>query len=91
MQAQQLAGAVRVHPDPNYRLTPAAIIEEKDDREVYLVTPQIALTVRLAHWHRLQVLLHPDCIRIRLIQAERRQVIERVKGRIDRCILVLNI
>jgi hypothetical protein len=34
---------VRVHPDPNYRLTPAAIIEEKDDREVYLVTPQIAL------------------------------------------------
>jgi hypothetical protein len=33
---------VRVHSDPNYRLTPAAIIEEKDDREVYLVTPQIA-------------------------------------------------
>jgi hypothetical protein len=32
---------VRVHPDPNYRLTPAATIEE--DREVYLVTPQIAL------------------------------------------------
>jgi hypothetical protein len=32
---------VRVHPDPNYRLTPAAIIEE--DREFFLVTPQIAL------------------------------------------------
>jgi hypothetical protein len=32
---------VRAHPDPQYRLTPAAIIEE--DREVYLVTPQIAL------------------------------------------------
>jgi hypothetical protein len=29
---------VRVRPDPNYRLTPAAIIEEKDDREIYLVT-----------------------------------------------------
>jgi hypothetical protein len=33
---------VRVHPDESYRLTPAAIIEEKDDREVYLLTPQIA-------------------------------------------------
>jgi len=32
---------VRVHPDLNYRLTPAAIIEE--DGDVYLVTPQIAL------------------------------------------------
>jgi len=32
---------VRVHPDRQFRLTPAAIIEE--DREVYLVTPQIAL------------------------------------------------
>jgi hypothetical protein len=33
---------VRVHPDPEYRLTPAAIIEVKDDGEVYLVTPNIA-------------------------------------------------
>ena len=31
---------VRVHPDPTYRLTPAAIIEVKEDREVYLVTPE---------------------------------------------------
>ena len=33
---------VRVHPDPEYRLTPAAIIEVKEDREVYLVTPNMA-------------------------------------------------
>ena len=33
---------VRVHPDPAFRLTPAAIIEVKEDREVYLVTPGIA-------------------------------------------------
>jgi hypothetical protein len=33
---------VRVHPDPAYRLTPAAIIEVKEDREVYLVTPNMA-------------------------------------------------
>ena len=33
---------VRVHPDASYRLTPAAIIEVKDDREVYLVTPNMA-------------------------------------------------
>jgi hypothetical protein len=33
---------VRVHPDENYRLTPAAIIEVKEDREVYLVVPDIA-------------------------------------------------
>jgi hypothetical protein len=33
---------VRVHSDPNYRLTPAAIIELKEDREVYLVTPNMA-------------------------------------------------
>ena len=33
---------VQVHPDPQYRLTPVAIIEVKDDREVYLVTPNIA-------------------------------------------------
>jgi len=33
---------VRVHGDPNYRLTPAAIIEIKEDREVYLVVPDVA-------------------------------------------------
>jgi hypothetical protein len=33
---------VRVHDDPRYRLTPAAIIEVKEDREVYLVTPEMA-------------------------------------------------
>src|SRR5437660_11017873 len=33
---------VRVHPDPKYRLTPAAIIELRVDREVYLVTPNMA-------------------------------------------------
>ena len=33
---------VRVHPEPMYRLTPAAIIEVKEDREVYLVTPNMA-------------------------------------------------
>jgi hypothetical protein len=33
---------VRVHPDPAFRLTPAAIIEIKEDREVYLVMPAIA-------------------------------------------------
>jgi hypothetical protein len=33
---------VRVHPDPSYRLTPAAIIEAKEDRETYLVTPDMA-------------------------------------------------
>ena len=33
---------VRVHPDPEYRLTPAAIIEVKEDREIYLVTPDMA-------------------------------------------------
>lgn len=33
---------VRVHPDVAYRLSPAAIIELKDDRETYLVTPSIA-------------------------------------------------
>ena len=34
---------VRVHADPAYRLTPAAIIELKEDREVYLVTPTMAI------------------------------------------------
>jgi hypothetical protein len=33
---------VRVHSDSEYRLSPAAIIELKEDREVYLVTPSIA-------------------------------------------------
>jgi hypothetical protein len=33
---------VRVNPDPGYRLSPAAIIELKEDRETYLVTPQVA-------------------------------------------------
>ena len=33
---------VRAHRDPKYRLTPAAIIEVKEDREVYLVTPSMA-------------------------------------------------
>lgn len=33
---------VRVHRDPAYRLTPAAIIELKEDREVYLVLPSVA-------------------------------------------------
>ena len=33
---------VRVHSDPAYRLSPAAIIELKEDREVYLVTPAMA-------------------------------------------------
>ena len=33
---------VRVHPDPAFRLTPAAIIELKEDREVYLVPPDMA-------------------------------------------------
>jgi hypothetical protein len=36
---------VRVHPGPDYRLNPAAIIELKEDREVYLVTPEIAVDV----------------------------------------------
>ena len=33
---------VRVHPDPAFRLTPAAIIELRDDRETYLVLPLMA-------------------------------------------------
>ena len=36
---------VRVHPDPAFRLTPAAIIEVKEDREVYLVPPGMAQQV----------------------------------------------
>src|SRR5262245_54770180 len=34
---------VRAHPDPAYRLTAAAIIELTEDREVYLVTPAMAM------------------------------------------------
>lgn len=34
---------VRVHPDPAYRLTPAALIELKEDREIYFVLPEIAM------------------------------------------------
>src|SRR5689334_18596049 len=30
---------VRVHPDPRYQLTPASIIELKEDRETYLARP----------------------------------------------------
>jgi hypothetical protein len=33
---------VRVHPDPAYRLTPTAIIELREDRETYLLSPAIA-------------------------------------------------
>jgi hypothetical protein len=33
---------VRVHRDPSYRLTPAAIIELREDSEVYLVRPDMA-------------------------------------------------
>ena len=36
---------VRVHPDPTYRLSPAAIIELKEDREVYLVTPEMVQNI----------------------------------------------
>lgn len=34
---------VRVHRDPSYRLTPAAIIELKEDGEVYPLTPAMAM------------------------------------------------
>jgi hypothetical protein len=33
---------VRVHPDGSRRLTPAAIIEIKEEREIYILTPSIA-------------------------------------------------
>jgi hypothetical protein len=33
---------VRVHPDASRRLTPAAIIELKEEREIYILTPPIA-------------------------------------------------
>jgi hypothetical protein len=32
---------VRTHPDADYRLSPAALIELKDDREVYFVVPSM--------------------------------------------------
>jgi hypothetical protein len=32
---------IRVHPDPGWRLTPTAILELKEDREVYLVRPNM--------------------------------------------------
>jgi hypothetical protein len=34
---------VQVHPDPEFRLAPAAILELKDDREMYCVTPDMAV------------------------------------------------
>jgi hypothetical protein len=36
---------VRVNPDPVYRLSPAAIIELKEDREIYLVVPHVAAQI----------------------------------------------
>lgn len=37
---------IRVHPDPAYRLVPAAVIEVKDDREIYLIDPKLALDLQ---------------------------------------------
>src|SRR5262249_54169739 len=34
---------VRVHPSEEYRLSPTAIIQLKEDREVYLITPAMAI------------------------------------------------
>lgn len=34
---------VRVNRDPAYRLTPAALVEIKEDREYYLLTPEMAI------------------------------------------------
>src|SRR5450759_1946280 len=36
---------VRVQPDLDFRLSPAAIIELKEERDVYLVTPKVAADV----------------------------------------------
>jgi hypothetical protein len=36
---------VRVHPDPEYRLASAALIELKEDRESYLVPPAMAASL----------------------------------------------
>jgi len=33
---------VRVHPDAAYRLEPAALIELKSEREIYILTPEMA-------------------------------------------------
>lgn len=33
---------VRVNPDPGYRISPVAVIDLKDDRESYLVSPTLA-------------------------------------------------
>ena len=33
---------VRVNPDPAYRISPVAVIELKDEREAYLVSPALA-------------------------------------------------
>src|SRR5687768_14516462 len=33
---------VRVHPDPEFRMSPAGIIELKEEREMYLVLPHLA-------------------------------------------------
>jgi len=33
---------IRVHPDPAYRLTPLAIVEVAEDREVFLIPPAMA-------------------------------------------------
>ena len=56
---------VRVHPDPAFRLTPAAIIEVKEDREVYLVrrvwrsnSPASSSVVTLYHAINRQGVLH---------------------------------
>jgi hypothetical protein len=40
---------VRVHPDPEYRLT-IALIELKDDREIYAVAGQEVLTILQNEW-----------------------------------------
>jgi len=33
---------VRVNPSPDYRLSPAAVVELREDNEIYLVTPNMA-------------------------------------------------
>ena len=32
---------IRVHPDPKFRLEPAAILERKEEREMYIVAPEL--------------------------------------------------
>jgi hypothetical protein len=41
----------RVHPAPDYRLTPAAAIELKDEREIYLVLPEVVPDVPKEYVH----------------------------------------